>query len=96
MDYDKVYTHTPQTHYQLYHVSLYLISHTYTHKHTCPHTHTYAHTQFAGLNPSAPCQLRVSAVFTISRLHQAVQSVNDFQHKAHPTRTLENELPNST
>lgn len=57
---------------------------------------THLHVGCTGLSPCAPCQLRVSAVFTISRLHQAFQSVNDFQRKAHPTRTLGNELPNST
>lgn len=87
----KSHTHTPiLSHYQPYHQSLSL-SHFYAHKHIDKHTHTYC----PGLSPSALCQPRVSAVFTISRLHQAIQSVNDFHHKAHPTRTLGNELPNS-
>lgn len=81
------------SHFQLYHRSL---SHLNIQKYIYEGTHTHIHSTFCtGLSPIALCQLGVSAVFTISRLHQAIQSVNDFHHKAHPTRTLGNELPNS-
>lgn len=61
---------------------------------TCTPTHTHPHTH-TGLASAPVLYVRVSGVFTITRLHQAIQSVNDFHHRAYSTCTLGNELPNS-